>query len=105
MSDDDYDYFRMRKEGKTYISKVFSFNAHNPEEIRNVRMVLEGTDKILLGEIQGALCLRLTGNTRKTQVTALITQDDKRVKRLASAASAALPPTWSVLSARSQSRR
>ena len=82
MSDDDHSYFKVRKQGKTYISKVFSFHAQNPEEIRNVRMVLDGSDKILLGEIQGALCLRLTGNTRKTQVTALVTQDDKRIKRL-----------------------
>jgi hypothetical protein len=82
MSDDDHSYFRMRKQGKTYISKVFSFNAQNPGEIRNVRMVFEGSDRMLLGEIHGALCLRLSGNSRKTQVTALITQDDKRIKRL-----------------------
>lgn len=82
MSDDDHSYFQLRKQGKTYISKVFSFRAQNAEELRNVRMVLEGSDKVLLGEIQGALCLRLTGNARKTQVTALVTQDNKRVKRL-----------------------
>lgn len=82
MSDDDHNYFKMRKQGKTYISKVFSFGAHNPEPLRSVRMVLEGSDQILLGEIQGSLCLRLTGNKRKTQVTALITQDEKRLKRL-----------------------
>lgn len=83
MSDErDHDFFKLRKQGKTYISKVFSFNAQNPEPIRNVRMVLEGNDQILLGEIGGALCLRLTGNARKTQVTALITQDHKHVKRL-----------------------
>ena len=28
------------------------------------------------------MCLRLTGNSRKTQVSALITQDDKQVRRL-----------------------
>jgi hypothetical protein len=28
------------------------------------------------------MCLRLTGNSRKTQVSALITQDDRKVKRL-----------------------
>ncbi|MBA4011358.1 MAG: DUF4263 domain-containing protein [Phenylobacterium sp.] len=83
MSDEsDHEFFRLRQEGKTYISKVFNFGAHNPEEIRNVWMVLEGSDSVLLGEVQGALCLRLTGSKRKTQVTALITQDDKRRKRL-----------------------
>jgi hypothetical protein len=83
MSDEgDYSFFRLRKQGKTYISKVFTFGAQNPEQIRNVRMVFEGNDQILLGEIEGAICLRLTGSTRKTQVTALVTQDDKRVKRL-----------------------
>jgi hypothetical protein len=39
-------------------------------------MVVEGSDKTFLGEVQGALCLRLTDNVRKTQVTALATQDD-----------------------------
>ncbi len=83
MSDEsDHEFFKLRKQGKTYISKVFSFNAQNDEPIRNVRMVLEGSDQILFGEIDGALCLRLTGNMRKTQVTALVTQDEKRVKRL-----------------------
>lgn len=28
------------------------------------------------------MCLRLTGNIRKTQVSALITQDDKKIRRL-----------------------
>ena len=78
----DFDFFDLRKEGKIFISKVFSFNAKNPERIRQVRMVLENSDSIQLGEIEGALCLRLTGNTRKTQVTALITQDEKNIKRL-----------------------
>ncbi len=80
--DDEREYFNLRKQGKTYISRVFSFNASNPEPIRNVRMVLEGGDQVVLGEIEGALCLRLTGNVRKTQVTALVTQDEKRIKRV-----------------------
>jgi hypothetical protein len=80
--DNDLNFFKMRQAGKTYVSKVFSFGAQNPEAIRNVRMVLEGSDKVVFGEINGALCLRLTGETRKTQVTALISQDDKGVKRL-----------------------
>jgi hypothetical protein len=32
--DNDFDFFKMRKAGKTYISKVFSFGAQNPEPIR-----------------------------------------------------------------------
>jgi Domain of unknown function (DUF4263) len=83
MSDEGkYEFFRLRKEGKIYISKVFTFNGINRECVRNVKMVLEGNDKVLLGELEGALCLRLTGNTRKTQVAALITQDHKKIKRL-----------------------
>jgi hypothetical protein len=83
MSDlDDYEFFKLRKESKTYITKVFAFNAYNPERVRQVRMVLEGSDRFRLGEIEGALCLRLTGNVKKTQVSALITQDDKKVKRI-----------------------
>lgn len=83
MSDEsDYEFFRLRRESKTYISKVFTFDQTNSERVRNVRMVLEGNDKVLFGEVAGSLCLRLTGNTRKTQVTALVTQDDKKIKRL-----------------------
>lgn len=78
----EYDYFKLRKQAKTYISKVFTFNERNPERVRQVRMVIEGSDQVRLGEIEGAMCLRLTGNSRKTQVSALITQDDKKIKRL-----------------------
>jgi hypothetical protein len=83
MSDEeDYEFFKLRKQGKTYISKVFSYNAQNREPVRNVRMVLEGSDRVQFGEIQGEMCLRLTGNVRKTQVTALVSQDDKKIKRI-----------------------
>jgi hypothetical protein len=77
MSDlDDYEYFKLRKEAKTYVSKVFTFGGSNTERLRNVKMVVEGSDSLHLGEIEGLLCLRLTGNVRKTQVSALVTQDD-----------------------------
>jgi Domain of unknown function (DUF4263) len=78
----EYEFFKLRRAAKTYISKVFSFNSRNPERVRQVRMVLEGSDQLHLGEIEGALCLRLTGNSRKTQVSALVTQDEKLVKRV-----------------------
>ena len=45
-------------------------------------MVVEGSDSVRLGEIEGVMCLRLTGNIRKTQVSALVTQDDKGIKRI-----------------------
>jgi hypothetical protein len=83
MSDEsEYDFFKLRKQAKTYISKVFTFSELNTERVRQVRMVIEGNDRVHLGEIEGAMCLRLTGNVRKTQVSALITQDDKGIKRL-----------------------
>jgi hypothetical protein len=83
MSDNsEYEFFKLRKQAKTYISKVFKFNEWNTELVRNVRMVVEGNDRLQLGEIEGAMCLRLTGDVRKTQVSALITQDDKEIKRL-----------------------
>ncbi len=80
--DDDYEFFRLRQQSKTYITKVFTFGAHTDERVRNIRMVQEGSDELLLGELEGALCLRLTGQVRKTQVTALVTQDDKKVRRV-----------------------
>ena len=46
MSDDSgYEFFKLRKQVKTYISKVFSFGGMNPERIRNVIMVNEGGDE------------------------------------------------------------
>ena len=83
MSDEsEYEFFKLRKQAKTYISKVFTFNKLNTERVRQVRMVIEGSDQVRLGEIDGVMCLRLTGNVRKTQVSVLITQDDKKIKRL-----------------------
>lgn len=79
---DDEDYFKLRRAGKTYISKVFKFNEQSTERVRQVRMVLEGSDSLHLGEIEGAMCLRLTGEKRKTQVTALVTQDEQQVRRV-----------------------
>lgn len=77
----DFEFFKLRKEGKTYISKVFTFPS-KAERLRQVKMVMEGSDRLHLGEIDGALCLRVTGNVRKTQVSALVTQDDNGIKRL-----------------------
>ncbi len=78
----DYEFFKLRKQSKTYISRVFTFDARSTDRVRQVRMVLEGSDSLQLGEVEGAMCLRLTGEKRKTQVTALVTQDDKQVRRI-----------------------
>lgn len=78
---DNHEFFRLRREGKTYISKVFTF-PHNTEPMRNVIMVLEGSDVLHVGEIEGALRLRMSGVKRKTQVTALVSQDDKAIRRV-----------------------
>jgi hypothetical protein len=83
MSDsDEHDFFRLRKQAKTYVSKVFSWKTADTEKKRNVKIVFEGNDQMLLGEIDGILCLRLSGEKRKTQVSALVTQDDKKIKRV-----------------------
>ena len=79
---DDGDYFKLRQAGKTYISKVFKFNEQDTERVRQVRMVLEGSDSLHFGEIEGAMCLRLTGEKRKTQVTAMVTQDNQQIRRV-----------------------
>ncbi|RYF21713.1 MAG: DUF4263 domain-containing protein [Oxalobacteraceae bacterium] len=78
---DNHDFFKLRREGKAYISKVFTF-PNNTEPMRNVVMVLEGSDILHLGEIEGALRLRMSGVKRKTQVTALVSQDDKAIRRV-----------------------
>ncbi len=83
MSDEEEKrFFQLRQEGKTYISKVFSYNSQSMERIRQVRMVIDGSDRLHLGEIEGAMCLRLTGEKRKTQVTAYVSQDDKQIRRV-----------------------
>jgi len=80
---DDYEFFKIRVAGKTYLSKVFDRpGSINDEKLRFVRMVLVGSDELLLGEIEGALCLRLTGEKRKTQVSAIVTSDHKGIRRL-----------------------
>lgn len=79
---DESEFFKLRKMGKTYISKVFKYNEQSTERLRQVRMVLEGSNSLHLGEIEGALCLRLTGDKRKTQVTAIVSQDEKQVRRV-----------------------
>ena len=82
MTDDDAKFFELRKEGKAYLTKVFSHGAITPERRRLVRSVIEGTERVLIGEVEGAMCLRLTGDIRKTQVTALISQDDGGIRRV-----------------------
>ena len=43
----EYEFFKLRKQAKTYISKVFSFNERNLERVRQVRMVIEGSDQVV----------------------------------------------------------
>lgn len=81
-SDDDQKFYDMRKEGKTYISKVFTYGSDDQIPKRNVVMVMNNSDSLTMGEIEGSLCLRLSGEVRKTQVTALITKDDNSIRRL-----------------------
>lgn len=82
MADEDAKYFELRKEGKIYLSKVFSHGAVNDQRRRLVHAVFEGTERAVAGEVEGALCLRLTGDQRKTQVTALVSQDDAGIRRV-----------------------
>jgi hypothetical protein len=82
VNDDEARFFELRKEGKTYLSKVFTHGAINLERRRLAHAVFEGAGRAVLGETEGALCLRLTGNQRKTQVTALVSQDDAGIKRV-----------------------
>ncbi len=82
MDNEDAKFFELRREGKTYLSKVFAHEAINLQRRRFAHAVFDGTERAVLGEIEGALCLRLTGNQRKTQVTALISQDDAGIRRV-----------------------
>jgi predicted metal-dependent HD superfamily phosphohydrolase len=45
MSDErENEFFKLRKQSKTYLSKVFTFNERSTDQLRHVRMVLEGSD-------------------------------------------------------------
>ncbi len=79
---DEADFFRLRQEGRSYISKLFTYGGQDTVGRRNVIMVLDNTEDQHVGEISGAMCLRLSGEKRKTQVTAVVTQDEKQVTRL-----------------------
>ena len=79
---DGAEYFQSRLDGRNYISKMFTYDARDLVGERNVIMVMEGTEDQILGHIDGALCLRISGLKRKTQVTAVVTQDEKKVTRL-----------------------
>lgn len=80
--DEGAKYFELRKEGKTYFGKVFVHGATVTERRRFTHAVFDGTERAVLGEVEGALCLRVTGDKRKTQVSAVISQDDAGVRRL-----------------------
>ncbi len=82
MVDDDARFFELRKEGKIYLTKVFSNGAITLERQRLIRSVIEGTERVLIGEVEGAMCLRLSGDKRKTQVTALVSQDEGGIRRV-----------------------
>lgn len=79
---DDEKFFRLRVEGKLYVSKAFTYSPSSTEKMRNITMVMAGSDQFVMGEIQGSLCLRSSGEKRKTQVVATVHQDSKNVRRL-----------------------
>lgn len=76
----DFDFYNIRKEGKIYISKAFKLSHSSPES-RNVKIVMEDSNVVILGEINGLLTLRQSAK-KKQQVCVMISQDDKQIKRL-----------------------
>lgn len=76
----DEEFFKLRKEGKIYISKVFKLS-NNSTETRNVKIVFENSSVVIAGEINGALTLR-ESSKKKQQICVLISQDDKQIKKL-----------------------
>jgi hypothetical protein len=76
----DFDFYQIRKEGKIYISKAFKLS-QNSSETRNVKIVFEDSNIVIAGEINGLLTLRQSPK-KKQQITVLVSQDDKQIKRL-----------------------
>ncbi len=85
-------FFQLRKAGKTYISKVFSWGAHTTEKLRNVRMVMEGSDEIHIGEVAGAMCLRLSGEKRKVILPFLTGRGRRTYAAIFSFIAGVMPP-------------
>jgi hypothetical protein len=77
----DADFFKLRKEGKIYISKAFKLSPNALEETRNVKIVFENSEIVIAGEINGVLTLRQSAK-RKQQVAVLISQNDKKIRKL-----------------------
>jgi hypothetical protein len=76
----DIDYFKLRSEGKVYVSRIFSYRP-DEEKIRTVRTVYENSDQIGFSEIEGAVQLKLSP-AGKIQVAAVVTQDNNDIRRL-----------------------
>ncbi len=76
----DFDFYQIRKEGKIYISKAFKLSPKSTET-RNVKIVFDDSNIVIAGEINGMLTLRQSPK-KKQQVSVLVSQDDKKIKRL-----------------------
>lgn len=63
-----------------YISKVFKFASYS-EKIRNVNFFFENSENSILGEIDGALALRIS-QRGKQQVLVVVSQDNKQIKQI-----------------------
>lgn len=74
------DFYELRQEGKTYVSECFRFREGQPQ-MRNIHIVYNNSNSCTVGEINGAMALRISPKM-KNQICALVTQDDKKIKRL-----------------------
>ena len=79
--DEEKYYFDLRKEGKVYISKLFSYDKDSPS-LRNAIIVFENTSESSFGEFQGATKIRISPKG-KNQVAAVVFQDSKKINRIA----------------------
>lgn len=80
ISMDNYDFFKLRKEGKIYFSKVFNF-PNSDVGFRNINFVFENSVTTTVGEIDGVLTLHQS-EKRKQQVCILAYQHSKSFKSI-----------------------
>ncbi|MFS2327620.1 hypothetical protein U2P60_19780 [Brucella sp. H1_1004] len=82
MIDEGVKLLELHKERKEFLCKIFKYDSINLERRRLIRNVVEKTENLLLGKVEGQMCLRVSVQKRKTQGTVLINQDDGEIRRL-----------------------
>jgi hypothetical protein len=73
-------FYELRKESKIYVSKLFKYSEQDLP-VRKLTIVFENAEDVEFGEFEGAHQIRITPK-QKNQITAVVFQDTKKIRRL-----------------------